>query len=250
MFKLLAIGNSFSSDATAYLHQIAASAGVENLIVNLHVNGCSLESHWSNIKNDAKKYEYLINGRRTDCLASIQQMLEEHNWDVITLQQASNDSGWKDSYEPFLPNILAYLKEQAPNAKIMLHETWAYATVNNHPNYARYDCDQQTMFRRVKDTYTAMGEKYGLSLIHSGELIQKLRQTEDFADPNGKYSLCRDGFHLDFTYGRYAAACMYAKDAMGVELSDANYIPSTLNRPAYVADPAVIERIKQLANEI
>lgn len=43
--KILAIGNSFSQDATRYLQDIAASAG-ENLFVrNLYIGGCSLEMH-------------------------------------------------------------------------------------------------------------------------------------------------------------------------------------------------------------
>ena len=47
--KILAIGNSFSEDATTYLHQIGEAAGVKNQIVNLYIGGCPLETHWENI---------------------------------------------------------------------------------------------------------------------------------------------------------------------------------------------------------
>ena len=51
--KILAIGNSFSQDATRYLQDIAASAG-ENLFVrNLYIGGCSLEMHAKNITENA-----------------------------------------------------------------------------------------------------------------------------------------------------------------------------------------------------
>ena len=53
MMKVLAIGNSFSQDATHYLHKIAASDGVEMKVVNLYIGGCSLEQHWKNIQADA-----------------------------------------------------------------------------------------------------------------------------------------------------------------------------------------------------
>ena len=46
MVRILAIGNSFSQDATHYLHQIAASDNVEMKVVNLYIGGCSLEQHW------------------------------------------------------------------------------------------------------------------------------------------------------------------------------------------------------------
>ena len=46
MYKVLAIGNSFSEDATHFLHQICESSGIENEVVNLYVGGCSLERHW------------------------------------------------------------------------------------------------------------------------------------------------------------------------------------------------------------
>lgn len=43
MLRILAVGNSFSEDATYYLHQILEIAGVENQVVNLYIGGCSLE---------------------------------------------------------------------------------------------------------------------------------------------------------------------------------------------------------------
>lgn len=41
--NILAIGNSFSQDATRYLHQIAAADGVPLHVANLYIGGCSLE---------------------------------------------------------------------------------------------------------------------------------------------------------------------------------------------------------------
>ena len=37
--KILAIGNSFSNDATAYLYGMADAAGLEAKIVNLYIGG-------------------------------------------------------------------------------------------------------------------------------------------------------------------------------------------------------------------
>ena len=49
MISVLAIGNSFSEDATHFLHQIAEADNVSMKVVNLYIGGCSLEQHWYNI---------------------------------------------------------------------------------------------------------------------------------------------------------------------------------------------------------
>ena len=54
MLSILAIGNSFSQDATAYLHMAAEAAGVETLVVNLYIGGCSLKTHWENMQGDLR----------------------------------------------------------------------------------------------------------------------------------------------------------------------------------------------------
>ena len=58
MIKILAIGNSFSQDATHYLHQIGEADNIELKVVNLYIGGCSLERHWNNIQSEAAEYLY------------------------------------------------------------------------------------------------------------------------------------------------------------------------------------------------
>lgn len=43
--KILAIGNSFSQDATQFIHDIAKADGVDTKVVNLYIGGCSLQRH-------------------------------------------------------------------------------------------------------------------------------------------------------------------------------------------------------------
>ena len=74
--KILAIGNSFSQDATHYLHQIAAADQVDLDVVNLYIGGCSLERHWMNIQNEAEEYLYEENGESAGMHVSIQAALE------------------------------------------------------------------------------------------------------------------------------------------------------------------------------
>lgn len=45
--KILAVGNSFSEDATFYLPQIAEAGGKSLILGRLYIGGCSLERHWT-----------------------------------------------------------------------------------------------------------------------------------------------------------------------------------------------------------
>ena len=109
MKNILAIGNSFSEDATRYLHQMAEAAGIETKVVNLYIGGCPLERHWRNIETGEAAYQYQLNGKATERQVSIDEVLKEECWDYVITQQASHDSGWMDTYEPFLGLLLEYV---------------------------------------------------------------------------------------------------------------------------------------------
>ena len=113
---ILAIGNSFSRDATAYLHDICKSMDIPAHVVNLYIGGCSLEQHWSNVEKNAKAYQYQVNGAITDRYVSISEILHSEAWDYIVTQQASHDSGWADTYEPFAGLLFEYLTKEVPEA--------------------------------------------------------------------------------------------------------------------------------------
>ena len=54
--NVLAIGNSFSQDATRYLHQVAKSAGVYLEVFNLEIGGCPLSKHFRRKKHRIKQH--------------------------------------------------------------------------------------------------------------------------------------------------------------------------------------------------
>jgi len=225
--KVLAIGNSFSQDATACLHQTAAAQGIELTAVNLHIGGCSLETHWRNWEQETAAYELQINGQIAPGRFSIQEMLQSGDWDWIVTQQASHDSGWMDTYEPFLGQLVSQLRLNAPNARLLLHETWAYERDSNHGAFPRYHRDQQEMYQRLRRCYTAMAQKYDLPLIPSGDVIQAVRALPPFDVQKGGRSLCRDGFHMSLGYGRYLLACVWLKTLCGVPVKDNPYAPQS-----------------------
>jgi len=249
MVRLLAIGNSFSEDATYYLHQILESAGVDNQVINLYIGGCPLERHWENIESDGAEYQLQLDGKKTERYVSIHEALKTFNPDHVILHQASHDSGWEVSYEPFLELILAYLAEQAPQAKIWLNQTWAYEKDSTHKRFVRYNRNQQEMYEKLSFCYRKMAEKYHLPLIPSGDMIQKLRGRDLFKPEQGGMSICRDGFHMSFLYGRYALASMWARAVFKVDAETNTYIPKTEYLPDVSAEAEILEVLKKTVDE-
>ena len=148
--KILAVGNSFSEDATFYLAEIAAAGGRPMILGRLYIGGCSLETHWENVRSGEEKYLYNHTGRE-QVNASIEYGMKAEDWDYVTFQQASHFSGLPATYHPFLENLSVYAKRLAPHARQVIHETWAYSQNSPHPCFYLYGGSQDEMHRRLWD---------------------------------------------------------------------------------------------------
>lgn len=226
--KILAIGNSFSDDATEHLYGILKDAGIEDVIIgNLHIGGCSIDTHWNNMKNDSAAYEfryYNNSATKTNTKRSISYALALHEWDYITIQQVSQNSGQPETLGN-LQNALDYIKQHKTNedAKIYWHSTWAYQQNSSHNGFNNYGKDQMTMYQAIIDTYQYIDEKYPAieGMIPSGTAIQNLR-TSYLGD-----SLTRsDGYHLSYDIGRYTAALTWCSVFTGIDAKEIDWLPA------------------------
>ncbi|MBQ8784018.1 MAG: DUF4886 domain-containing protein [Clostridia bacterium] len=214
--KLLSIGNSFSTDAHKWLHKLAKINGIKIETANLFIGGCSLETHWKNFTENSADYSLELNGNEGERMIGIPDALNMDKWDVITLQQASHFSGMEETYEPYLTSLADAVKEAQPQAKLYFHQTWAYETDSLHPGFADYNHSQQEMFERIVSASQKASKAIGAEIIPTGSVVQKLRETvPEFDYRNGGISLCRDGFHLSFDYGRFTAAAVWLKTLTG-----------------------------------
>ncbi|WP_052447430.1 DUF4886 domain-containing protein [Clostridium polynesiense] len=243
--NILAIGNSFSEDATKYLHQIAEADDVDINVVNLYIGGCSLETHWNNILQDEKAYEYSLNGSFEGRMASIKEVVLEHEWDFITLQQASGLSGIKESFYPYIRDISNYLIETAPNAKQIIHQTWAYEIDSTHPSFLNYNNSQENMYEKLKEAYYSVAEDLNLTLIPCGDVVQAARRNKCFNYGKGGISLCRDGYHMDFIYGRYLTAAVWYRFFTGRSIVKNTFRFDSRSG----ADEVLIKAIKLIVDE-
>lgn len=208
--KVLAIGNSFSEDATEqYLSELALMGGHDLLIGNLYYPGCSIDQHWDHLTKSKGVYSYrkiTVDGhveRAEHC--TLERALRDEDWDIITFQQGSAFSGVWKAYRR-LPALIKKVREiVGPDPVFYWHQTWAYAPESNHPAFKTYSHDQMKMYRLIvtctQKVLKANPELKGL--IPVGTAIQDAR-TSILGD-----DLTRDGFHLDKKTGRYIAACTW-----------------------------------------
>lgn len=222
--KILSIGNSFSQDAHKWLHKLAKDNDVNLETVNLYIGGCSLKMHWDNIQTNSADYDYEPNGNCGERKISIAEALKLKKWDIITLQQVSEQSGIYETYEPYLSSLVSIIKKDQPDAEIYFHQTWAYEVDAVHSGFANYNNNQNEMYQRIKEISKIASHSINAKLIPSGEIIQTLRETiPEFNYKNGGLSLCRDGFHLSLDYGRFAAAAIWLRTITGKEIKASSF---------------------------
>ena len=195
--NVLSIGNSFSQDATRYLHGISKSAGISLNTVNLYIGGCPLSLHYTNIKGDFKAYSFEFNGQSTGFNLAIREALLNRHWNVVTIQQVSIESPNYDTYQPYLNFCVDYIREYCPMAKVYIQETWGYEN-GSTPLLERTNFKStKDMFSCIKASYEKAAKDSGADgLIPSGEVMLALSEQG--------HKMYRDGFHASLGLGRYA----------------------------------------------
>lgn len=117
----------------------------------MYIGGCDLDKHLANFQSDAGAYEYrkVVNGEKVGKNSyKLSQALADENWDYISLQQASGKSGKYSTYTA-LADLIAGIQSRCPQAKLMWHQTWAYASSSTHESFPDYDSNQMTMYNAI-----------------------------------------------------------------------------------------------------
>lgn len=198
--KVLAIGNSFSSDATRYLHKLAKANGESIKTVNLYIGGCSLERHYFNILENAKDYSFEFNGETTGIKVTVKDALMSDSWDYITVQQQSSNATDYRTYQPYLNELVGYIKRYRPHSKIIVHQTWAYEDGSDMLLALKKYNTGAEMFSDIKASYEqAYKDIDAHGLIPCGEVFMKALE-------NGVSKIHRDTYHAKYGIGRYALA--------------------------------------------
>ncbi len=279
--KVLTIGNSFSGNATEQMLNILASENdVDLTIGRADLGGCSLPKHWNLVEQcdllpEVKPYNFRLLGEESTQM-NLCEAITCRKWDFVTLQQVSHQSWRAETYVPYIDNIYALIKELAPQAETLLHQTWAYR-IDNDAYFTESDIDQREMYNRIVQAYKELSKRLGLRILPSGTAIQKARgemgfvydKAFDYDNPrplelpeqtkslnigykwatgntlSGKAELVSDPRHLN-NKGCYIANAVWFEMLTGRSIADNTWIPDFLSAEELalfkrVAHEAVIE---------
>lgn len=254
--RLLNVGNSFSYNATHYLPDLVKAAG--HVLVHRHASmgGGTLAQHCEKYQRhaqDPKDPKGLYNGK-----VSLLSQLQAEPWDFITIQQASFFSHDLSSYRPFAKNLVEIIKKHAPQAEILLHQTWAYRCDDPRFQGKGKPGDpktQEAMYRELTAAYRTTAAELGLRLVPCGDALFladtdpvwgfKPDQAFDFqtaqapALPNQTHSLhvgwrwnkgklVMDGHHAGMA-GEYLGACVFFECLYGQSAVGNSFVPKGLD---------------------
>lgn len=212
--NILSIGNSFSQDAQRYLHQIARADGANINSFNLYIGGCSLSTHYRNMLSEQPAYMLEMNGQSTGFRVSLKDALLNRDWDIITVQQVSTQSPNYLTYQPYLDELVAYIRRLVPKAKIAVHQTWAYEQDSNMLNELLKYKDYKEMLCDIEKAYEKAAEHIHADyIIPSGEVFGAMLD-------NGIQRIHRDTFHASLGLGRYALGLIWYKTLTGNDVSE------------------------------
>lgn len=230
--RVLAIGNSFSEDAVEqYLYELGHEAGIEMTIGSAVRGGQGLRSNWIEISgnNPAFGYRTIKNGVREEMDGQrVEDIFMGQQWDIVTIQQVSQESGMTSTFEPYLRDLIEYFQQRKPGQKMGYQMTWAYAKTSTHGGFANYGSSQEVMYDSIVHAaqYVQKAHPEVSVIIPSGTAIQNARTT--FLGDH----MNRDGFHLDLLMGRYTAACTWFEALTGISSVGMKYRPNGVSETA------------------
>ena len=224
--RILAIGNSFSADAVEQnLWELFQAAEIPVVIGNMAAPGSYLAHHWNRSQSGESTYRYFKRtekgGLNREGWTFREGVLDEE-WDFISLQQASDISGVYETYFPYLPDLKELLGTLS-KAEVVFHQTWAYPEGSSQAAFATYGNDQATMYAAIMDATRRACEACDIRIvIPSGTAVQNARS--GLGD-----TLNRDGLHLELTYGRFLAACVWFETFSGQDVRTNPWRPSSVS---------------------
>lgn len=275
--KVLTIGNSFSGNATEQMLDIlAAENNVDLKIGRADLGGCSLVKHWNLVEQcdllpHVKPYDFHFLGENSIPM-SLRDALSYQKWDFVTLQQVSNTSWQPETFVPYIDNLNELIRELAPQAKTVVHQTWAYRSDADILT-EEFGLDQEEMYKRIVQNYNETSKRLGCKILPSGVAVQKARPEMNFQvdtsydyenpkplglpdqskslivgyhwatgnTPTGKAELRMDYKHLN-NKGCYLANAVWFEMFTGKAIADNSWAPEFLS-------PEELSLFKRVAHE-
>ncbi|WP_404307804.1 BPSS1187 family protein [Neorhodopirellula lusitana] len=265
--RVLAVGNSFTGNATRFLEPLAKASGHDLSVQRLIIGGSPLELHAAKAKafaadpnNPKGRYS---NGK------SLQEALQSEDFDFVTIQQVSIKSHDIRTYQPYASELADVIRRYSPGSQLLVHQTWAYRSDDPRfhgpakrsgkslPNSE--PVDQAAMYHGLTDAYRTITKELGAKRIPVGDAFFFADTDEQFgfrgeknvdpqaftapAVPASKYSLHAgwhwsganggrqlrmDGHHANQA-GEYLGACVWYECLLGESVVGNSFHPAGMD---------------------
>lgn len=206
--KILAIGNSFTINATHFLPWLVDMIDGDSICVaRLTRSGCSLAQHWESHVSGNPDYDLYFSDAGQWVKSEIKTFDEALcllDWDIVTFQQASYLSGIWKSYQPYLEYLSRLCRETHPGVSLAWHYTWAYRPGTQHDGFASYDWDSEKMHDAIIEAGNLASEGMEYQLP-SANLIHDMRK----AYPEVENQFSDDGYHISDPLALYALTLLW-----------------------------------------
>ncbi|QDT04120.1 hypothetical protein K227x_25080 [Rubripirellula lacrimiformis] len=262
--RVLAVGNSFTQNATRFLEPLAAASGHDLSVHRLTIGGSSLQQH------AAKAKAFSVDQSDPQGLyrsgASLQETLQSEDFDFVTIQQVSFKSHDIGTYRPHANELADVIRRYSPASQLLVHQTWAYRS--DDPRFsgkspkAGEPSDQAEMYHGLTNAYRTITQELGAKRIPVGDAFFLADTDENFGyrEPadfqpkslvspalpdathslhvgwnwgtaDGKPQLRMDGHHAN-TAGEYLGACVWYECVLGVSSVGNSFRPEGMD-PQY-----------------
>lgn len=180
--KVLMIGNSFSNSVKILFPKVVESGKKHTLILgSASIGGCTLQKHCANIDEEKKdpnykKYRFTCTGIKESKQESMTYALKYKKWDIVTIQQASAHSFKKEMTREYAAKLIARIRELAPQAEIVIQQTWAWRTDFPTLRKSGGKLTQEIMYKGLVENYNEVAKTHKLRIIPVGTAVQLFRE--------------------------------------------------------------------------
>lgn len=229
VIRVLAIGNSYSSDAMHYTQRIAAGLGINAEFYNLYYGGCTIETHYNFYNNNSAEYIfYKDQSQYVSEKVTMKSVLEATSYDYVTFQQGSWASDNYSSYAR-LDELMEVVRGYQPDAEFMIHQTWGYcserACNGNGTSSGKGYSSSADMWTAVEECYARAAEDNGeLTIIKSGRAVETAKTEYDYTDDYAKSASIYSDFNSHLSdKGDYLAGCVWIETIFGADVRDTTF---------------------------
>lgn len=238
--NILTVGNSFSVQMVRQLPPVASAVGCKANVTSLFIAGCPIRRHVENIRRertdpDFRPYSVTTSTGAKERKGNVIETLKSGKWDIVTIQQASPESWNPDSYQPWANELISTIREFAPDAKIVVHETWSYCKADKRifdpstGSAGTWGFDQQGMYDRLRVNYAKLAKDNGFEVIPTGTAVQIFRkdnpnEKDVVGSPAKEQGKAGDSIHMNAT-GNYLQACVWVAKLFDVDVLSIDYHP-------------------------